>query len=60
MSNPHNPYPTSPFPWCHPQDQEAITHAILQNTSTQFQFRTDRPTEDSDGCAEDKTTEKFC
>ena len=60
MSKPHNPIPTSPLPWCNPLDQEAITRAILQNTRTQFQFRTDRPTDGSDGCAEDKTTEGFC
>ncbi|MGR3280222.1 hypothetical protein ACSYAD_34795 [Acaryochloris marina NIES-2412] len=31
----------------------------LENTTTQFQFRTDRPAEDSDGCVEDKTPEGF-
>ncbi|MGR3279446.1 hypothetical protein ACSYAD_30740 [Acaryochloris marina NIES-2412] len=54
-----NLYSTSPLPWCDPQNQEAITRAILQNTRTQFQFRTDRPSDGSDGCAEDKTTEGF-
>lgn len=59
MSKPHNPCPTSPLPWCDPQHQEAITRAILQNTSTQFQFRIDQPADDSDERAEDKSTEGF-
>lgn len=59
MSKSHNPCPTLLLSCCHLQDQDAITRAILQNTSTQFQFRTDGPAEDSDECAEDKTTEGF-
>ena len=30
--------PTSFLAWCRQLDQEAITRAILQNTTTQFQF----------------------
>ncbi|KAI9129615.1 hypothetical protein [Acaryochloris sp. CCMEE 5410] len=59
MPKPHNPYPTSPLPWCDPPNQEAMTQAILENTTTQLQFYPYRPAEDSDGCAEDKTTEGF-
>ncbi|KAI9129435.1 hypothetical protein [Acaryochloris sp. CCMEE 5410] len=53
----HTPYPTSSLPWYDPQNQEAMTRTILENTRTQFQFRTDRPADGSDGCSEDKTTE---
>lgn len=55
----HNPNPTSHLPWCAPQNQEAITQAILQNTRTQFQFSPDQPADGSDECAEDKSAEGF-
>ncbi|MGR3280220.1 hypothetical protein ACSYAD_34785, partial [Acaryochloris marina NIES-2412] len=59
MSNPHNPISTFLLHWCDPQNQGAITQAILEDT-TQFQFHTDRRADGSDECAEDKTTERFC